>query len=123
MGNESAVVSYDAAAEQVARQWLALVDSGDVAKSWANAATLFRARVSESEWGKALGAARQPLGALVRRALKDGRLVSELPGAPDGEYVVLTYASEFEHKRAAVETVTPMKDEDGQWRVAGYYIR
>jgi len=29
----------------------------------------------------------------------------------------------FANKKAAVETVTPMKDTDGQWRVSGYFIR
>jgi hypothetical protein len=46
-----------------------------------------------------------------------------LPGAPDGEYVVIQYESSFEHKQAAVETVTPMLDKDGTWRVSGYFIR
>jgi hypothetical protein len=29
----------------------------------------------------------------------------------------------FENKAAAVETVTPMADPDGAWRVSGYFIR
>ena len=33
------------------------------------------------------------------------------------------YASSFEHKKAAVETVTPMLDKDGHWRVSGYFIK
>jgi hypothetical protein len=99
------------------------VDKGDAATSWANASALFRARLKESDWAKALAGARQPLGDLVRRALQGGKQVSELPGAPDGDYVVLTYGSEFENKRAAVETVTPMRDRDNEWRVSGYFIR
>jgi hypothetical protein len=46
-----------------------------------------------------------------------------LPGAPDGDYVVIQYRTRFEHKAAAVETVPPMRDADGQWRVSGYFIR
>ncbi len=46
-----------------------------------------------------------------------------LPGAPDGEYVVIRYRTEFENKMKAVETVTPMLEADGAWRVSGYYIR
>jgi hypothetical protein len=75
------------------------------------------------EWGRALDAARAPLGALERRALRDARAVSELPGAPDGEYVVFQFDAAFARKRAAVETVTPMRDVDGRWRVSGYFIR
>ena len=47
---------------------------------------------------------------------------TSLPGARDGEYVVIQYRSVFEHKQAAVETVTPMREE-GDWKVAGYYIK
>ena len=46
-----------------------------------------------------------------------------LPGAPDGEYVVIQYESSFEHKQSAIETVTPMLDTDGKWRVSGYFIK
>jgi hypothetical protein len=46
-----------------------------------------------------------------------------LPGAPDGEYVVIQYQSSFGKKNLAVETVTPMLDQDGVWRVSGYFIR
>ncbi|MGB5422961.1 MAG: DUF4019 domain-containing protein [Desulfobacterales bacterium] len=29
----------------------------------------------------------------------------------------------LENKASAVETITPMLDKDGQWRVSGYYIK
>jgi hypothetical protein len=48
---------------------------------------------------------------------------TQLPGAPDGEYVVLQYDTSFEHKKTAIETVTPVMDKDGKWRVSGYYIK
>ena len=37
--------------------------------------------------------------------------------------VLIQFDTGFENKRAAVETVTPMMDDDGIWRVAGYFIR
>jgi hypothetical protein len=45
------------------------------------------------------------------------------PGGPDGTYVVIRFETVFEKKSAAVETVTPMRDPDGVFRVSGYYIR
>jgi hypothetical protein len=50
-------------------------------------------------------------------------LPSASPWAPDGSYVVLQFETRFEHKAAAVETVTSMLDRDGVWRVAGYFVR
>ncbi len=40
----------------------------------------------------------------------------------DGQYVVV-YESSFEHKKSAIEAVTPSLDKDGQWKVSGYFIR
>jgi hypothetical protein len=113
----------ESSAEQVARTWLGLTDHGDAQRSWETSAHLFRQAVTPTQWAQSLAAARGPLGAVVTRTLQSARATTELPGAPDGEYVVLQFASSFEHKRSATETVTPMRDPDGEWRVSGYFIR
>jgi hypothetical protein len=115
--------ALDVKAEQAARDWLALADAGNAAASWAAAASLFRGAVSQEQWARSLQAARAPLGPVVSRTLREARPATELPGAPDGEYVVFQFDTRFERKRTAVETVTPMKDTDGVWRVSGYFIR
>ena len=109
--------------EQLALEWLALVDQGRTAESWSEAASHFRRAVSDAQWAAATDAVRTPLGAVVSRALKSEQRATELPGAPDGEYAVLQFATTFAHKRSAVETVTMMRDTDGRWRAAGYFIR
>lgn len=106
-----------------AETWLALVDDGKYSESWETTAVLFRSVVTKKQWEQALNAARKPLGRLLSRRLKSKQYATSLPGAPDGEYVVIQYEASFENKKAAVETVTPMADEDGSWRVSGYYIR
>ena len=63
------------------------------------------------------------IGKTYYRTLKYKKYTTTLPGAPDGEYVVIQYQTSFERKKSAIETVTPMRDKDGKWRVAGYYIR
>jgi hypothetical protein len=84
---------------------------------------LFKDRVSVDEWEQQVSGVRESLGELVSRKFKSAEYVTTLPGAPDGKYVVLQYDSSFAHKKAAIETVTPMMDKDGQWRVSGYYIK
>jgi hypothetical protein len=113
---------YDPEAERAARDWLALADAGDAAGTWAAAASLFQDAVPENDWARALAAARNPLGAVRSRTLHAAHPATELPGAPDGQYVVFEFHTEFERKHSAVETVSPMRDPDGQWRVSGYYI-
>jgi hypothetical protein len=110
-------------AQASAESWLALVDAGNYAQSWQEAAQLFKNAVSPEQWAKMAQAAREPLGKLQSRKLKGAAYTTTLPGAPDGEYVVIRYDSSFEHKQAAVETVTPTLDKDGKWRVSGYFIK
>jgi len=117
------VADVDPKAEAAAREWLALADAGDAQRTWSAAAVLFQRAVPQDQWARALSAARDPLGSVVSRTLRDARQVQELPGAPDGDYVVFQFDTQFEHKRSAVETVTPMRDPDGSWRVSGYFIR
>lgn len=110
-------------AQAAAKAWLALVDAEQYGQSWDKAALLFRSAVMRTEWERAAKATRSPLGALKSRTLKSATFTRSLPGAPDGEYVVIQFDSQFEHKASAVETVTPMRDKDGIWRVSGYYIK
>ncbi len=111
------------AAAESAMRWLALVDQGNYGASWDEAAQLFRNAVPKEQWEKQVGAVRAPLGKVESRKLKSANYTTQLPGAPDGKYVVIQYETSFEHKKSAVETITPMLDKDGQWRVSGYYIR
>ena len=112
-----------AAAEGAARAWLALVDAGQYAASWNSASTQFRQRISSAQWAAAVAGVRAPLGALKSRTLQSATPTNTLPGAPDGQYVVLQFAASFEHKAGAIETVTPVKDADGTWHVSGYYLK
>lgn len=110
------------AAENAAVDWLALVDAMQYEASWNEAAALFKGHVSTSDWLKAITAARNPLGGVVARNLISATYATNLPGAPDGEYVVLVFQTIFQNKAQAVETVTPMLD-GNEWRVSGYYVR
>jgi hypothetical protein len=110
-------------ATKAADRWLKLVDAGDYKQSWETACSLFRNAVTADQWAQQVGSVRKQVGALVSRKLKSAQYATSLPGAPDGKYVVIQYDSVFQNKSDAVETVTPMLDKDGQWRVSGYFIR
>lgn len=107
----------------VADAWLKLVDAGEYDKSWDEAATYFKSAVTKEQWQNTVEAARKPFGKCIARTVKSAKYTTSLPGAPDGEYVVIQYEASFENKKNAIETITPMMDKDGQWRVSGYYIK
>ncbi len=110
-------------AKAAATAWLALTDAGKFGESWDQASSLFRGSISRIDWSKQIAAVRPPLGAVKSRTLRSASYTRNLPGAPDGEYVVIQFDTAFEKKSSAVETVTPQREKDGSWRVSGYYIR
>jgi hypothetical protein len=121
-----AAEKHDEAEKQAvaaAESWLALVDDNKYAESWDAAAEYLKNAVSKEDFVKSLKAARKPLGKLKSREVKSKEYRTSLPGAPDGEYVVIQFKTSFENKKSAVETVTPMLGKDKKWRVSGYYIR
>ncbi len=113
----------EAEAVKAAETWLALVDAGDYERSWTEAATFFKNAVARDQWTKSLDGVRKPLGKLLSRTKSVAKYTRTLPGAPDGEYVIIQFNTSFQNKKSAIETVTPMKDKDGKWRVSGYFIK
>ena len=111
------------AAVQAATAWLALVDDGQFGESWETAAQYFKNAITKEKWEQTLTAVRNPLGRIVSRDLSSKTYMTSIPGAPDGEYVVIQFETSFENKNTSVETITPMLDSDGKWRVSGYYIK
>jgi len=110
-------------AEGAASNWLKLVDSGNYAQSWDDTGAILKSNIAREQWQELLVRNRGPLGALIVRKLTSAEYTTQLPGAPEGQYVVLKYESSFEHKNSAIETVTPVLDKDGQWRVCVYVVR
>jgi hypothetical protein len=111
------------AAVESARAWLSLVDNGQAAESWEQASEYFRSAMPEEDWERALRSVRVPLGGVKSRVVKSTQYRTALPGAPDGEYVIVQFKTSFENKSSAVETITPMLEKDGSWKVSGYYIK
>jgi len=112
-----------AAAEQAAQDWLAIVDKGDIAKSWDEGALVFQIAVTQEKWVQAVKSARgafEPFGA--RRRIM-ARYTTEPPNAPPGKYVILQYSTNVSGGRQVVETVVPVLDGKRGWRGPGYWVR
>ncbi|MDE3068531.1 MAG: DUF4019 domain-containing protein [Verrucomicrobiota bacterium] len=111
------------AATSAAQIWLAEIDASHYAQSWQKASVVFQSAVSEEKWQSALEAVRKPLGDLESRKLRSAQYATQLPGAPDGQYVVMQFEASFANKKSAVETVTFRLEKDGLWKAAGYFIK
>lgn len=115
--------STNAGARAAVESWIALLDSERYGETWDAAASFFKNAVPRQKWIEAAQGARRPLGLLTSRTAKSSTSTATLPGAPDGEYVVAQFNTVFEKKAAALETITVVREPDGQWRVVGYFVR
>ena len=97
-GNEKAATS-------AAEKWLSMVDNEQYADSWKKSAEYFRNAINQKQWEHSMQSVRKPLGRLLSRKVKNAMYRTSLPGAPDGQYVVIQFDTSFENKKSAIETV------------------
>ncbi len=116
----SAAVS---AAQAAAEPWLHLLDQQQYAQTWDSAAAAFRTAVSKADWKAAVVQARGPYEPFGTRKLIASKFSTTLPNVPPGQYVILQYETAVAGKRTVIETVTPKRESNGAWRVAGYYVK
>ena len=110
------------AATAAAEKFLELIDNEQYKLSWQATSAPLRAKVSEEAWTEQLGKVRTRVGPIVERRQKKITYSTSAHEQPDGEYIVLTYDSQFKDVVGVTETITVMLDQDA-WRVAGYFIQ
>ena len=110
-------------AQTAAHTWLLGVDQGDYPKSWQEAAQSFKKAVTSAQWQASVAEARAPLGAVISRQPVLVQYKPPVPNAPTDEYVVIQYQTRFANRVTAIETVTPIRETDGLWRVSGYFVQ
>lgn len=112
-----------AAASEAARRWLSLMDAGRSVEAWDAGAPVLQAAVARATWGDVGKSVRAPLGEVKSRRETSSVFTRSLPGAPEGDYVVIQYATDFAARPGVIETVVPMRQPDGSWKVTTYRIR
>lgn len=110
------------AVNQAALTLLSVIDKYDYVASWQKSSGFFKSQLTEIQWAKALESVRTPLGKVISRQVTSQQLTSTLPSLPEGEYAILTLATDFTHKPKSIETLTVSRL-DGEWQLLGYFIR
>jgi Protein of unknown function (DUF4019) len=110
------------AAQRQALGFLGYLDEGRFADSYAYTGMLLRARAERESFASQIQKARAGTGALQARELIDATYNTSVEGAPEGQYVILHYHSNFANRQDTVETIT-LALAKGYWRVDGYYIK
>lgn len=106
-----------------AKEWLALIDSGEYEQSWHQSGSIFRRGISQAKWVEALQLVRKPLGAIKKRELAIAQAPTSLPGLPEGKYLILSFSTQFATSSStSVETLS-MVEVDGEYKAIGYFIK
>jgi len=116
------VVQENVVATEAARNWVRLIDAGEYTESWSEAGSMFKQAVTADSWAAQVAPIREPLGSLVSRTEKSIEARSDLPGAPAGDYRMISFDTAYSASPERVETVV-MHKENGRWSVVGYFIR
>jgi hypothetical protein len=119
---DPAVKAATDAAGKAAQAWLALDDADSWDACWDALAPAVQGQIGKDAFAESLRTVRNELGAVKARHPHSVTFTHKLPGAPDGDYVVLQYDTDFANG-SALETVVPMRTPDGSWRVSGYFVR
>lgn len=110
-------------AAQAARTWLELLDAGKFEESHTQADNQLKKAANRRKWVATMRPLREPLGAVTARQEKTVTLTREIPGAPDAQYAIVEFATDFAQRSAASETVTLVWGKDGRWRVTSFTLR
>lgn len=112
------------ASTQAAAQFLYLVDTEEYAKSWEVTARDLKHLFSQEVWNEKISEIREFLGPIVERMQQEINYTTYSSEAMQaGEYVVMTFISEFEFRERVIETLTLVLNSDDQWKVVGYFLR
>ena len=113
----------DKEAIEASRDWLALLDAGKFGVAWDGAAPYLKSVVTRQKWIAGLTDARKPFGKLKQRKPVRFARSHSMPGAPDGDYSIIEFESEFASGKVASEHIIWMLGDKQDWHVSGYYIR
>lgn len=112
-----AAAAAETAAVEAGRQWLALLDAGDWAGSYAASGSAIRQLNPLAKWTEVQERVRPPLGAMLSRDLVT---VNFAPAPPSG-YWIVKFRSTYANRASVIETLS-LAWEDGRWKVTGIML-
>ena len=108
---------------QNALQWLTQLDNGQYFESWETSSIYLKKGIEQYRWASALKISREPFGDLLSRKVSIISYSTQVPGLPDGEYVIVEFEVSYENKNKAIEKTILAKEKEKTWMVAKYIIK
>ncbi len=103
--------------------WINLIDQQQFGASWLEAGSLVKDVTTQKQWAAAMAETRSSLGPVTSRKVATHRIIDVLPGGTLGNFMIITYETNYSRQPNMVETVTLMSEGRlGQWKVISYNI-
>ena len=103
--------------------WLKFIDQGNYDQAYAQTGAQFKKTIDKEAWVKQITPYRGALGSVGSRKVDSAEYSDSIPELESGQYVRLKYTTSFQHGPNSYEEVTVQKENDGVWRIMGYYVR
>jgi hypothetical protein len=120
-GNLSADV-FSSQALQTAEQFIRLIDRTDYEAAFLSASVYLRTLDRKADWIAQQQRSRTLLGAPLERHLNTIKSRDSYPNLPDGDYLLIYFEVQTEHKTKASEILLVARQEV-DWTVVSYAIR
>ena len=105
----------------VSKAWIAQIDAGEYDESYEAGCGAMHDKVAQDRWAQVLKALRTLYGPVLSRTQVSHVYKPNGWEGSEGEFLIITYDTSFQHLNPATETVV-LKWEDGKWRGAGYNV-
>lgn len=110
-------------ANSVAMHFINIIDNQEYAGAWLDASGLMHDVVPQEVWTAGMDALRSDLGNVRARKTGPHQSVNSLPGGTEGDFMIISYDTQFAQKARATERVTLMREPPlGLWKVVSYSI-
>lgn len=113
---------YVEQAEKQAHNWMDTIDKGDAESSWNEMSSIFTQQLSAEDWKLSIQGMQMYFGKVGQRKIKSSNYKTSSYGAPNGDYVDVEFSTDYANAAGRKEVVTMVRDQDGQWKVAGFSI-
>ncbi|HSV20864.1 MAG TPA: DUF4019 domain-containing protein [Casimicrobiaceae bacterium] len=107
---------------EASQKWLQLIDRARYGDAWDLGAKPLKKTVSRKGFVDGIAQARKGYGKVAGRKPAQFARTHTLPGAPDGDYALVSFETRFANGRTADEQIVWLLESD-VWRVSGYFIR
>lgn len=109
-------------AEKKALEWMTSVDEGNATSSWNGMSGIFSKQLTQEDWRLSIQGMHGYFGKAGTRKLTNSTYKTESYGAPSGDYVDVTFTTDYTNAPGRKEVVTMVQESSGEWKVAGFSI-